>query len=67
MFRKRKKLQNSQENTCAGASFFNKVACPKNRDSDTGILSVHFAKFLRIPYLQNTSEQLILPLLRKMC
>ena len=67
MFRKRKKLQNSQENTCAGASFFNKVACPKNRDSDTGILSVHFAKFLRITYLQNTSEQLIVPLLRKRC
>ena len=34
--------QNSQENTCAGVSFFNKVASPKpvtllKRDPSTGI------------------------------
>ena len=53
--------QNSQENTCATVHFFNKVA---------GLLlkkrlwhrrfPVSFVKFLRTPFLQNTSGRLLL-------
>ena len=41
--------QNSQENTCAIVSFFNKVAGFWHR-----CFAVNFAKFLRTPFLQNT-------------
>ena len=43
--------QNSQENICARASFLIKL----NR-----CFRVNFAKFLRIPFLQNTSGRLLL-------
>ena len=51
-------LQNSQENTCARVSFFSKVA-------GLGRLwhrcfPVNFAKFLRTPFLQNTTGRLLI-------
>ena len=45
--------QNSQENTCARVSFLIKLQA-------LGKVPVNFAKFLRIPFLQNTSGQLLL-------
>ena len=59
--------QNSQENTCAKVSFFNKVAglsCAsslKNRLSHR-FCPVNFAKFLRIPFSKNTSGRRLLRL-----
>ena len=49
--------QNSQESNLCQSLFFNKVAGlrPAKRDSDTGCFSEKFAKFLRKPFLQNTS------------
>ena len=57
--------QNSQENTCARISFFNKVA---GLSSATllkkrlwhSCFPVNFLKFLRIPFLQITSRRLLL-------
>ena len=53
--------QNSQENTCARVSFFNKVARPatllKNRLWHR-CFPVNFAKFLWTPFLRNTSGRL---------
>ena len=55
--------QNSQENTCARVSFFNKVAGPatllKHRLWQW-CFPVNFAKFLWTPFLQNTSGRLLL-------
>ena len=49
-------LQNSQENTCAGAFI---PATLKERLLHRNFL-VNFAKFLKIPVLQNTSKRLLL-------
>ena len=47
--------QNSQENTCARVSFLKKRLWHR-------CFPVNFVKFLRAPFLQNTSEQLLLNL-----
>ena len=47
-------LQNSQENTCARVSFLIKL------QAATWYFPVNFAKFLRTPFLQNTSGWLLL-------
>ena len=52
-----KTLQNSQENTCAGA--FIPATLLKERLLHRCFL-VNFAKFLKIPFLQNTSKWLLL-------
>ena len=57
--------QYSQENTCARASFFNKVAGPRPATLLKNRLwhrcyPVSFVKFLRTTLLQNTSAQLLL-------
>ena len=49
-------LQNSQENTCATVSCFNKVYYKIYLK----ILLNFFAKYLRITFLQNTSRRLLL-------
>ena len=54
-----KNSQNSQENTCARVSFLNKVAGLRR-------FPLNFANFLRIPFLQNTSERLLLECWKKM-
>ena len=51
--------QNSQENTCARVSFFNKVAGLRpatllKKRLWHRCFAVNFAKFLRTPFLQNT-------------
>ena len=58
-------LQNSQKNTCARASFFNKVAdlSPATlfkKELLRGWFPVNFVKFVRTPFLQNTSGRLLL-------
>ena len=56
-------LQYSQENTCARVSFlikFNKILLKKRLWHWS--FSENFAKFLRPPFLQNTSERLLLKL-----
>ena len=62
-------LQNSQENTCARASFFNKVAGLRlatllKRRLWQRCVPVNFAKFLRTPFLQDTARRLLLYLIR---
>ena len=54
--------QNSQENTCARDSFLIKLqACNFiKKESLYRCFPVNFAKFLRTPFLQNTSGQLLL-------
>ena len=54
--------QKSQENTCARDSFFNKVAGQRpvacnfiKKESLAQVFSCEFVKFLRTPFLQNTS------------
>ena len=52
--------QNSQENTCARVSFLIKLhglACNLfiKKETLAQVLSVNFVKFLRTPFLQNTS------------
>ena len=54
-------LQNSQENTCARVSFllilfFNFI----KKETLALVFSVNFAKFLRTPFLQNTSWRILL-------
>ena len=56
--------KNSQENTC-GSLFFNKVAGLKpatllKKRLWRRCFPVNFVKFLRTPFLQNTSERLLL-------
>ena len=58
-------LPNSQEDTCTGAAFLNKVAGWRLLNLSKKILSyryffVNFAKFLRAPFQWNTSEWLLL-------
>ena len=58
-------LQNSQENTCARDSFFNKVAGLRpatlfKKSLWHRCFTVNFAKFLGAPLLQNTSGRLLL-------
>ena len=61
-------LQNSQENTCAKVSFLIKLqadwrlSTSLKRDSSTGIFLWILWKFLRTPFLQNTSGRLLLAL-----
>ena len=57
--------QNSQENTCAGVSFLFKVADLRpetllKKRPWLRCFPVNFAKFLRTPFLQNTSWRLLL-------
>ena len=52
--------QISQENTCARVSLLKKRLW-RNR------FPVNFAKFLRTPFLQNTSERLLLYYLKRLC
>ena len=57
--------QNSQENTCARVSFFNKVgslwlATLLKKRLWHRCFPVNFAKFLRKPFLQNTSGRRVL-------
>ena len=58
-------LQNSQENTCARVSFLIELQpwdlqlCQK-RDSGTGVFLWILWNFLKAPFLQNTSGQLLL-------
>ena len=56
--------QNSQENTCARVSFFRKVAGLRptiyQKRHWHRCFPVHFAKFPRAPFLQNTSKRLLL-------
>ena len=57
--------QNSQENTCPRVSFFNKVvglrpAILLNKRVWHRCFPVKFVKFLRTPFLQNTSRRLLL-------
>ena len=56
--------QNSEENTCASL-FFNKVAGLRpetflKKRLCTGVQPVSFVKFLRTPFLQNTSGRMLL-------
>ena len=58
-------LEKSQENTCVGVSFFIKLQAWGHqlyckRDSETVVFSVNLAKFLRTPFLSNTSGRLLL-------
>ena len=57
-------LQNSQENTCARVSFLIKLqarpATLLKKRLWHRCFPVNFAKFLRKPFLQNTSERLLL-------
>ena len=64
-------LHNSQENTCARVSFLKKLqaeACVfiKKRLWHR-CFRVNFTKFLRTPFLQNTSERLLLKLESSKC
>ena len=57
--------QNSQESTCARASFFNKIAGLRpatllKKRLWYRCFPVNFVKFLRTPILQNTSGRLLL-------
>ena len=56
-------LQNSQENTCAKVSFLIKLQGPATLFKKRlwhRCFSVNFTKFLKPPFLQNTSERLLL-------
>ena len=44
--------QNSQENTCARASFLIKESLYQKRGSGTGCFPVNYAKFLRTPFFK---------------
>ena len=55
------KIEKSTRKHLWWSFFFNKAAVLKSRDSDTGFF-LHFAKFCRTPFLQNTSERLLLSL-----
>ena len=62
-------LSKSTGITCARVSFLTKLQAPGlqfylKRDSGTGYFSVNFAKFLRMPFLYNTSGRLLLILFR---
>ena len=64
---KKKNAKFTRKYLCRRLFFLKKVAGLKSKDSETSISSVHFAKFLRAPYLQNTSERLLLLFSRKRC
>ena len=58
-------LEKSQENACVGVSFFIKLQAWGlqiywKRHSDTVVFSVNLAKFLRTPFLPNTSGRLLM-------
>ena len=53
-------LQNSQDNSCARDSFGLRPATLLKKRSGTGVFPWIFAKFLRTPFLQNTSVRLLL-------
>ena len=58
-------LQNSQENTCARVSFLITLLAWDlqlylKKEALTQAFSLNFAKFLKIPFLQNTSGRLLL-------
>ena len=57
-------LQNSQENICARVSFLIKLqACNFiKKQALVQVFPVNFAKFLRTPFLQNTSWRVLLKL-----
>ena len=62
-----KNWQNSQENTCARVTFFNKVTGLRlttllKKRLWHRCFSVNFVKFLRTPFLQNTFGQLLMHL-----
>ena len=57
--------QNSQENICAGISFFDKVKLYRSATSlktrlQRSYFLVNFVKFVRTPFLQNTTGWLLL-------
>ena len=57
--------QNSEENTCARVSFLIKLQILDlklylKKDCGTGVQPVSFVKFLRTPFLQNTSGRMLL-------
>ena len=57
-------LQNSQENPCARVSFLKKLQTSGLqlylKETLVQVFSVNFAKFLRTPFLQNTSRRRLL-------
>ena len=58
-------MENSQENICVGISFFDKVKLCRSAASLKTRLQrrcflVNFAKFVRTPFLQNTTRRLLL-------
>ena len=52
--------QNSQENTCARASFLIKLPAVLKKSLQHKCFPINFANFLRTLFLQNTSGQLLL-------
>ena len=52
--------QNSEESTCARDSFFNTVAGLRHKSLWHRCFPVNFARFVRTPFLQNTSGRLLL-------
>ena len=57
--------QNSEENTCVGVSILinlhtSALQLYQKKETSTQLFSCEFCEFLRTPFFQNTSEQLLL-------